>query len=69
MMPIALTDAQMREVMAAARLVPTHLRSAFLEQLAAELRDREIGDGLVHRLAHDVVRRISWDSERTAVVG
>ena len=68
-MPIALTDAELAEVLAAARTVPLDLRQSFLEQLAMELRGRELGDGLVHRVAHDVARRILWDTERMAAVG
>jgi hypothetical protein len=45
------------------------LRQVFLEQLAVELCGCELGDGLVHRLAHDVARRIVWDAERMAAVG
>ena len=44
---IRLTDAQLHELMLAAQTVP-YLRSAFLEQVAAELRGRgNLGDGLV----------------------
>jgi hypothetical protein len=66
---VRLTDAQLAEILQAARLVPIDLRQAFLEQLAMELRGRELGDGLVHRVAHDVARRILWDTERMAAVG
>jgi hypothetical protein len=51
-LPIALTDAQLREVQQAAQMVPYDLRAAFLERLALELREhQELGDGLVHRTA------------------
>jgi hypothetical protein len=67
---VHLTDAQLATIMQAARTVPVDLRQAFLEQLAIELRGQDLGDGLVHRVAHDVARRISWDAERlTAAVG
>ena len=49
MIPIALTDRQMHEVKQAAQIVPLDLRSVFLERLAAELRGKDLGDGLVHR--------------------
>jgi hypothetical protein len=42
MSPIALSDAELIEVQAAAALVPHHLRSTFLQQLAAELRDKSV---------------------------
>jgi len=69
MPPIALTDLQLHEVMQAARLVPLDLRQVYLEQLAMELRGRELGDGLVHRVAYDVARRINWDAGKMAAVG
>ena len=69
MTPIALTDSELYEVMQAARLVPFDLRQAFLEQLAIELRGKNLGDGLVHRVAYEVARTITWDAERTAATG
>ena len=67
MSPIALSDAELAEVMQAARLVPHDLRQAYLEQVAAELRGREIlGDGVVHRVAFAVARTITWDADRAA---
>jgi ribosomal protein L15 len=56
---IKLTDSQLHEVQQAAR------RQAFLEQLAAELRGKILGDGLVHRVAYEVAREITWGAERT----
>jgi hypothetical protein len=50
-------------------LVPLDLRQVYLEQLAVELRGRELGDGLVHRVAYDVARRINWDAGKIAAVG
>ena len=66
MSPIALTDAQMREVKAAAQMVPWDLRPAFLERLASALRDRDLGDGFVHRTAYEIARSIIWETEQTA---
>jgi hypothetical protein len=66
MSPIALTDAQMHEVRQAAQTVPYDFRQAFLERLAIELRGKDLGDGLVHRVAYEVARTIAWDAERTA---
>ena len=38
---------------------------AFLERVAAELRRKDLGDGLVHRVAYQVARSITWDAGRT----
>ena len=67
MSPIRLTDEQMREVQQAAAIVPYDLRQTFLERLALELRDKDLGDGLVHRVAYEVARDITWTAGRTAV--
>jgi hypothetical protein len=54
--PIALSDAELAEVMQAARLVPHDLRQAYLEQVAVKLRGKDLGPGLVHRVAFEVAR-------------
>ena len=65
---IRLTDAQLHKLMQAAQTVPYDLRSAFLEQVAAELRGRgNLGDGLVHRIAYEVARSITWNAGRVVV--
>jgi hypothetical protein len=64
--PIALSDAELAEVMAAARLVPFDLRQVYLERVAAKLRDQDLSDDLVHRVAHAVVHTVAWDAERAA---
>ena len=69
MPPIALSDSQLRELMQAAQLVPLDLRNVFLERVAARLRGKDLGDGLVHRVSYEEARAITWDSERTAAVG
>ena len=56
MSPIALSDAELTEVMQAARLVPHDLRQAYLEQVATKLRGKDLGPGLVHRVAFEVAR-------------
>jgi hypothetical protein len=66
-MPIRLTDTQLREVRQAALRVPHDLRQAFLERLAAELRGKDLGDGLVHRVAYQIARSITWDAGRPVV--
>jgi len=55
--------------MQAARMVPPDLRDVFLERVAAELQGKPLGDGLVHRVAYNVARAITWDAERTAATG
>jgi hypothetical protein len=52
--------------MQAAQMVPYDLRQVFLERLALELRDKDLGAGLVHRIAFEVARTITWDAERAA---
>ena len=66
---IRFTDAQLHELMQAARMVPPDLRDVFLERVAAELQGKPLGDGLVHRVAYNVARAITWDAERTAATG
>ena len=51
MSPIALTNSELQEVLQAARLVPHDLRQAYLEQVAVKLRGKDLGPGLVHRVA------------------
>ena len=68
-MPIALSDSQLRELMQTAQLVPLDLRNVFIERVAARLRGQDLGDGLVHRIAYEVARSITRDSERTTAVG
>jgi hypothetical protein len=66
---IRFTDAQLHELMQAARTVPPDLRDVFLERVAVELQDKPLGDGLVHRVAYNVARAITWDAERAAKTG
>lgn len=67
MMPIRLSDAELRELMQAAQTVPYDLRRTFLERVAAALRDKDLGDGLVHRIAHQIASEIIWNAGRRAV--
>jgi hypothetical protein len=48
-------------------MVPFDLRDAFLERVAAELRGKDLGDGLVHPVAYQVARSITWDAGWAAV--
>jgi hypothetical protein len=52
----------------AARPLPVELRSEFLEAVAAALAGREVGPGLVHRMAHQM-QRSYFSPERGAVCG
>jgi len=65
-MPIQLTDSEMHEVQQAAAMVPRGLRGAFLERVAAELRGKDLGDGLVHQVVYSVARELTWSGARTA---
>jgi hypothetical protein len=66
MTPIALTDRQLREVMDAANLVPWDLRDVYLQQVADQLRGRDLGDGTVYRVSHETARVIVRTARRTA---
>jgi hypothetical protein len=55
MTPIKLNDDELDSVLAAARPIAIERRDAFL-QVAAELRGREIGPGVVHRVCAQVQR-------------
>jgi hypothetical protein len=68
-MPVKLTDNQLHEIQLAAAMVPYDLRAAFLERVMTELRGKDLGDGLVHRIAYEVARSITWDADRRAAVG
>jgi hypothetical protein len=67
MSPIALTDAQMRELMQAASTIPFELRDGYLTRVAAKLQGQDVGDGTVHRVAYEVAREMIWDAGRTAM--
>jgi hypothetical protein len=48
--PIALSDDELEAILAAARPLDVHVRDAFLQRVAASLRDcGEVGPGTVHR--------------------
>jgi hypothetical protein len=50
-MPLALTDEQLRIVLDFAEPLNPQDRSAYLVRVAALLGDRELGDGVVHKMA------------------
>jgi predicted NBD/HSP70 family sugar kinase len=64
-MPIALSDAELEIVLAAARPIPPADRDQFLRQVAHELEQYNgtIGVGVVHRVAYAVQRRY-WRAPR-----
>jgi hypothetical protein len=56
--PLALTDDQMSDLLAAAHPLPPDSRSAFLEACACELAKLPmIGDGVVHRICAELQRQ------------
>jgi hypothetical protein len=56
--PIALTDAQISAVFAAAHPLPADRRSAFLEDVAGKLAHLpEVGDGVLHRIIMEIQRK------------
>jgi hypothetical protein len=60
-MPIALTDAELDIVFAAARPLELAARDSFLKAIADRLATiPERGDGIVHRIAAEVQRDF-WD--------
>ena len=60
MPPIRLTDDELSAVLAAARPIPVERRDAFLQDVAALLRGREVGPGTVHR-AIEQAQRVHFD--------
>jgi hypothetical protein len=51
----------------AAQMVPLDLRQLYLERVMLELRGKDLGDGLIHRIAYQVARSITWNAGRMAV--
>jgi hypothetical protein len=56
MPPIRLSDSELDAVMAAARPLPVERRDAFLQAVAAELRGREVGPGIIHPVCAETQR-------------
>jgi hypothetical protein len=54
--PLALTDDQLSQVMAACQTLAPYDRAAFLPLLADRLREQPIGDGSVHRTIRELLR-------------
>ncbi len=57
MKPLALSDEQLLTVQRAAEPLHPHDRGAYLERVAEMLSGREIGDGLVGRVAREAQRQ------------
>jgi len=55
--PIALSDSELRAVLAAARPIPPDRRDAFLRELASTLQNSELGPGALHRAIVTVQRK------------
>jgi hypothetical protein len=64
MPPLSLSDAQMDAMRAAGPLQPDQ-RDVFLERVAARLRGREIGDGVIGRVCAEEQRNL-LSAERCA---
>ena len=58
MSPVALTDRQLEEIKDLARLVPPWHRDEYFRELASRLREVEVGDGAVHRIAARCLRDV-----------
>jgi hypothetical protein len=58
MAPIALTDAQLDQVMTQAHQVPRALRDMYLQAVAERLRDKPLDDADVWRVAVVAMREI-----------
>jgi len=50
-------------------MAPPDLRDVFPERVAAKRRGKDLGDGLVRRIAYDIARAMAWDAWRTAAAG
>jgi hypothetical protein len=57
MPPLALTDEQVDTLTRIATPLAPHQRQSFLEDVARELTGREVGPGLLHRVAVECQRR------------
>jgi len=57
--PLAFTDEQLITIQTIAAPLPLQLRSAFLEVLAVQLGDRDVGGGELHRIALEARRLVT----------
>jgi hypothetical protein len=59
--PLALTQAQLDQVMLTARPIPPDLRERYLELVAQALAGRDVGDGEVYRACRSAAKVITWN--------
>jgi len=59
--PLALTSAQLAEIMMRAKTLRRYLRGRYLEIVAAELSGKEIGDGTVSRATISAFNRVQTE--------
>jgi len=71
--PLALTQAQLDQVMRTAGPIPPYLRGDYLELVARALAGCEIDDGAVYRACRDAAKVVMWnvvrDAEPSEVIG
>lgn len=65
-MPLALTNAQLAQVMQIAGPIRPDLRGQFLVLVARSLAGRVIDDGSVYRAARDAAKSVMWNMDREA---
>jgi hypothetical protein len=61
-MPLALTQAQLDQVMRTAGPIPPDLRERYLELIAQSLSGRSFGDGDVYRACADAAKVVLWNT-------
>jgi hypothetical protein len=66
MSPLALTEAQLNQIMQTASALPLNQRDQFL-RVVAGLLPPEPGDGEVFRACREALRVMRWDSMREAI--
>ncbi len=65
-MPLALTQAQLDQVMTIAGPIPPDLRGQFLVLVAESLAGCAIDDGSVYRAAREAATTVMWNVDREA---
>jgi hypothetical protein len=70
-MPLALTSAQLLQIMSTAKTLRRFMRDPFLQAVAELLQDQEIGDGSVYAAcakARNIVEAQNWIKKASATV-
>jgi hypothetical protein len=67
MMPLALTQTQLDQVMGIAQHIPPDLRGAYLELVASHLAGVEVDNGSVYRACALAAKSVMWNVAREAV--